>query len=185
MISREWAVELVERHLASDETRRLQPLPVIVGVERHVLGWLIVCQSPEFARTGDLRDAWVGDGSFLIDALDGSLHTVHKQFCNDDLEWQDQYREKVRKEIPPSDLDTEVRRLTRLGHRRDAFTAVRNAGGGLNPADCLRYVDAITSGTEPPDDLVARLPHPDRRYLAIATHSGPNPELADWRRMTK
>ncbi len=182
VISREWAIELVERHLLGEEAERSLPPMVVISVERHALGWLIICQSPQFARTRDLRDALVGHGPFLVDALDGSLHMVHRQFCSDGLEWEDQYREKVRGEIPPRELDVEVRRLIGLGRRLDAFKAVRHAGGGLSPADALRFVDAIGSGVEPPADLVSRLPQPDTRYLAITTYSRPNPEPANWSR---
>lgn len=175
-------MELVERHLLGDWTERSLPPMVVISVERHELGWLVVCQSPQFARTRDLRDAFVGYGPFLVDALDGSLHMVHLQFCNDGLEWEDQYRQKVRGEIPPRELDVEVRRLTDLGRRLDALKAVRQAGGRLNPAEALRFVDAIGSGVEPPAELVSRLPQPDTRYLAITTYSRPNPEPASWTR---
>ncbi|MEV6784412.1 YrhB domain-containing protein [Streptomyces sp. NPDC051098] len=80
-----------------------------------MLGWLIICQSPRYARTRDPADALVGHGPFLVDALEGSLHMVHQQFCSDGQEWEEQYREKVRGELPPRELDEEVRRLTRAG----------------------------------------------------------------------
>ncbi|MFJ3338952.1 YrhB domain-containing protein [Streptomyces sp. NPDC086766] len=153
---------------------------VVIGVERHSLGWLVRCQSQRFARTRNWRDAFVGHGPFLVDELDGSLHMVHRQFCSDGLEWEDHYRRKVRGEIPRRELDVEVERLLGLGRRFDALKAARRAGGGFNPADAVRFVDAISSGVQPPSDLVARLPQPDTRYLAIRTYSGPNPEPADW-----
>ncbi|MFD3546144.1 YrhB domain-containing protein [Streptomyces sp. NPDC058655] len=180
MTSREWAIELVERQLLAAEAARSWPAMVVIGVERHALGWLISCQSPEYARTGLSRDALAGHGPFLVDALDGSLHMVHAQFCDGDREWEDQYRQKVRGDLPPRELDARVRQLTDLGRRGDAFRAVRRAPGGLSPADALRFVDAIASGSAPPADLVYRLPQPDTRYPAISTYSGPNPEPADW-----
>jgi hypothetical protein len=179
VISREWAVEVVQRHLLEEETDRSLPLMVVIDVEHHALGWLVTCQSPQFARTRDWRDAFVGHGPFLVDELDGSLHMVHEQFCSDDLEWEDQYRQKVRGEIPWRELDVEVERLIGLGRRFDALKAVRRAGGGLNPADAVRFVDAISSGVQPPPDVIARLPQPDTRYSAISTYSGPNPEPTD------
>ncbi|MFB7109767.1 YrhB domain-containing protein [Streptomyces sp. NPDC056291] len=78
MISREWAVEVVQRHLREEETEHSPPMAVI-GVERHSLGWLVHCQSQQFARTGNWRDAFVGHGPFLVDELDGSLHMVHSE----------------------------------------------------------------------------------------------------------
>lgn len=64
-------------------------------------------------------------GPYLVDGLDGSLHMVHMQFRSGGLKWEDQYRQKIRGEIPPRELDTEVRRLLGLGRRFDAFKAVR------------------------------------------------------------
>ncbi|WP_327685760.1 YrhB domain-containing protein [Streptomyces sp. NBC_00467] len=180
MISREWAIDVVERHLLVEAAEQLTPPMVVIDVERHPLGWLITCQSPQFARTRDSADALVGHGPFIVDALDGSLHMVHRQFCGDGLEWEDQYREKVRGELPPRELDVEVRRLARAGRRLDACKAVRRAGGGLSPADALRYVDAVVAGTDPPAELASRLPQPDMRYLAITTYGGPCPEPAHW-----
>ncbi|MGW2630560.1 YrhB domain-containing protein [Streptomyces chattanoogensis] len=176
MISREWAVDVVTRHLRDDEETQYSPPMAIIEVRQHPLGWLVVCQSPEFARTRDPRDALVGHGPFLVDGLDGSLHMVHPQFCRDGLDWETQYRRKVRGEIPPRALDIEVRQLTGLGRRFDALKTVRRAGGGLGPADALRYVEAVAGGNEPPADLVARLPQPDLCDAAISTYSGPNPE---------
>ncbi|MFE3557823.1 hypothetical protein ACFXKW_23580 [Streptomyces sp. NPDC059193] len=84
----------------------------------------------------------------------------------------------MRGEVPPRELDVEVQRLSALGRRAEAFRAVRQAGGGLSPADALRYVDAIAAGAEPPEDLLSRLPQRDTSYPGITTYSGPNPEPA-------
>lgn len=178
MISREWAVELVERQLRAEEAASPQTAMVVTDVERHELGWLISCQSPAYARSRDYRDMFIGHGPFLVDALDGSLHMVHRLLCSDGLEWPDQYREKVRGEVPPRELDVEVQRLTALGGKAEAYRAVRRAAGALSPADALRYVDAVAAGAEPPADLLSRLPRRDRSYPAISTYSGPNPEPA-------
>jgi Immunity protein 35 len=183
MISREWAIALVERKLTADweadpAARRAllgQPM-VITGIDQHPLGWLISFNSKQYAESGDRRDAWIGQGPYLVDGLDGSLHMVHMQFCSGGLKWEDQYRQKIRGEIPSRELDTEVRRLLGLGRRFDAFKAVRRAGDGLTPAEARRVLDALGAGLEPPEDLAARLPQPDRSYRAISTYTGPNPE---------
>ncbi len=178
MISREWAIEVVERELRAQAAVSPESAVVVIDVKAHELGWLVTCQPPAYARSHDVRDMFIGDGPFLVDALDGSLHMVHRQFCVDGLEWPDQYREKVRGEIPPRELDVEVHRLCALGRRADAYRAVRRAGGGLSPADALRYVDAVAAGAEPPADLLSRLPQRDTSYPSITTYSGPNPEPA-------
>ncbi|MCX5015346.1 hypothetical protein OG765_30990 [Streptomyces sp. NBC_00555] len=53
-------------------------------------------------------------------------------------QYPDQYREKVRGEIPPWELDVQEQGLTALGRKAEAYRAVRRAGGGLSPADALR-----------------------------------------------
>lgn len=189
MVSREWAVELVERRLTADwkaepaARRELLGQPMMItDVTRHPLGWLISFNSKRYAETRDIHDAWIGQGPYLVDELDGSLHMVHQQFCSNGHAWEDQYRQKVRGEIPPRELDTEVRRLLGLGRRFAAFKAVRRAGDGLTPAETLRVVDALGAGLEPPEDLATRLPQSDRSCPAIRSYTGPNPEPAQWER---
>ncbi|WP_194918569.1 YrhB domain-containing protein [Catenulispora rubra] len=183
MISREWAVELVERRLLAEwesvgSVRSDEP-SVVAGVEQHELGWLIGYNTRRFVETGDVKYMLVGNAPFLVDGLDGGLHRVVPWMCEDFLEWPDQYREKVRGEVPPRALDAEVSRLAGLGRRFDAFKAVR-AAGDFGPVDARRYVDAVAAGMEPPSDLLALLPQQVRQYSAVATLSGPNPEPEGW-----
>lgn len=184
MISRQWAIELVERQLVSEwegkpAARRaaLGGPMVITAIGQHALGWLVSTNTKRHAETRDIRDAWIGHGPYLVDGLDGSLHMVHMQFCRD-MSWEEQYRQKVRGEIPPCELDIEVRRLLGLGLRFDAFKTVRRAGEGLSSTDARRVMDALAAGLEPPEDLTAQLPQPDRSYRAIHSYTGPNPEPA-------
>lgn len=183
MISREWAVELVERRLLAEwesagPARSDEPF-VVGGIEQHELGWLIGYNTRRFVETREFRYMLVGNAPFLVDAVDGSLHQVVPWMCEDFLEWPDQYREKVRGEVPPRALDVEVERLVGLGRRFDAFKAVREAGD-FGPVDARRYIDAVSAGIEPPSDLLARLPQNERRYSAVVTLSGPNPEPDGW-----
>ena len=87
MISREWAIALVERQLTADRVaepaarRALLGQPMaIIGIEQHTLGWLINFNSKQYAESRDRRDGWIGQGPYLVDGLDGSLHMVHMQF---------------------------------------------------------------------------------------------------------
>jgi hypothetical protein len=175
VISREWAVELVHRRLlaegaSADLARAPEPF-IVVSIEQHELGWMIGYSTRRYQETGDFRYALLGNLPYFVDALDGSLHRV-----NPALEWVDEYREKVRGEIPPRELDVEVGRLVALGRRFDAFKEVR-AAGDFGPVDARRYVDAIVAGMEPAPDLLARLPRRER-ISAVSTLSGPNPEPA-------
>ncbi|MEY9926344.1 hypothetical protein ABH926_000966 [Catenulispora sp. GP43] len=181
-----WATEVVEAHLAaqwmahSPEMREvLGPPMVIIDVKAHEFGWLVVCQSQRYAETRDFRDLLIGHGPFLVDGLDGSLHMVHPQFGAEGNEWEDQYRAKVRSQVKPRELDVRIRELLQAGRRFEALRAARQAGEGFGPADAKRFVDAIGSEHEPPADLVARLPQPDREFRAVTTFSGPNPESAN------
>lgn len=81
-------------------------------------------------------------------------------------------------ELYGHDLDAhfDTHRLCALGRKAEAYRAVRRAGGGLSPADALRYVDAVAAKAEPPADLLSRLPQRDTSYPSITTYSGPNPE---------
>ncbi|WNO76354.1 hypothetical protein [Streptomyces sp. AM8-1-1] len=173
-------IDVVERHLLVAAAGQATPPMVVVGGERHALGRLIHCRPARCARTREPADALVGHGPFVVDALDGSLRMVHRQSCGDGLEWEDQYREKVRGELSPRELDVEVRRLACAGRRLDASKAVRRAEGGLNPADAPRYVDAVAEGTDPPAELASRLPQADTRYLAITPYGGPCREPTHW-----
>ncbi|WP_328859623.1 hypothetical protein [Streptomyces sp. NBC_00306] len=94
-------IDVVERHLLVAAAGQATPPMVVVGGERHALGRLIHCRPARCARTREPADALVGYGPFIVDALDGSLHMVHRQFCGDGPEWEDQYRQKVRGELPP------------------------------------------------------------------------------------
>lgn len=164
-ISRQWATELVETYLAaqweahSSEMRQvLGPPMVVIDVKAHELGWLVICQSQQYAETRDFRDLLIGHGPFLVDGLDGSLHMVHPQFGTVGNEWEDQYRAKVRGQVKPRELDVRIRELLRAGRRFEALRAARQVGDGFGPADAKRFVDAIAGEHEPPADLVARLP---------------------------
>lgn len=183
MISREWAVDLVERWLAADWSAQTPAYRahvgeqmVIVEVQEHELGWLITCQSRRWAQTRDVRDMLIGHGPFLVDGEDGSIHMVHSYICADGLEWPDYYRERIRGEAPPREIDTEVLRQLGLGRRFDALKAVRRAGGDFSPAEAQRIVDALGAGLGMPEDFAARLPQPAEVFPGVATLSGPNPE---------
>lgn len=64
MISREWAVELVERQL---------------------LAWYMGYNTRQFLETHEIRHALGGNAPFLVDGVDGSLHQVVPWMCEDFL----------------------------------------------------------------------------------------------------
>jgi hypothetical protein len=85
----------VERHLAGWPARG-QPRMVIIDVRPHRLGWLISSQSERYVRTREFIDMVVGHGPFLVDGVDGSLHTVHATADLEGGEWIEDYLEQVR-----------------------------------------------------------------------------------------
>ncbi|MGW0655761.1 YrhB domain-containing protein, partial [Streptomyces umbrinus] len=78
MISKERAVELVESLLAAERLTWAGPVRelAVYGVEEHAVGWLVFWNSAEYARTRDLRDNLVGNGPYLVDRYDGSIHHI-------------------------------------------------------------------------------------------------------------
>ncbi|WP_125677240.1 YrhB domain-containing protein [Amycolatopsis sp. WAC 04182] len=91
MVSREWAVKIVERHVTGWAVHG--PEMVITKVSPHRLGWVVFSQSERYLRTGEITDAVVGHGPFLVDAVDGSLHGLHATADLEQGEWIEQYLE--------------------------------------------------------------------------------------------
>lgn len=112
-------------------------------------------------ETGDRTYALGGNAPYVVDGLDGSLHRVFPWMC-EGFQWADQYREKVRGEVPPRALDVEIGRLVELGRRAEALKAVCVAGD-FGPVNAQRYVDAVAAGAEPDPGLLARLLRDRRR----------------------
>lgn len=71
-IDREYAVRLVEAQLARD----VPPMSLVVGVREHELVWIVSYQSAEYVRTGDPSRMLAGGGPYLVDRVDGGLHSI-------------------------------------------------------------------------------------------------------------
>ncbi|WP_212007523.1 YrhB domain-containing protein [Catenulispora pinistramenti] len=97
VVSREWAVKVVEAHLASrppqaDPDRTL----VVVGTEEYRFGWFVYIQCVRWVRTRSHRDLLAGPGYFLVDGLDGSLHHMNASANRISGSWIQDYLEEVR-----------------------------------------------------------------------------------------
>ncbi|MGM9442762.1 YrhB domain-containing protein [Streptomyces murinus] len=100
MIEREAAVRLVEEELAREDlkwsalgvdTKRT----VVTDVEEHELVWIVRWQSEAFARTGNPGDMLVGVGPYLVDRVDGGLHSIGVLSARGG-DWEDDYRARIR-----------------------------------------------------------------------------------------
>ncbi|MCR6482900.1 YrhB family protein [Amycolatopsis sp. OK19-0408] len=99
MVSKEWAVAVVERHLA-DLPAYGGVTMVVMAVRPHRLGWVVHSQTERYARTRDMLDMAVGHGPFIVDGVDGSLHQVHATATIEDGSWIDEYLEAAAAGLP-------------------------------------------------------------------------------------
>ncbi|GAB3147309.1 hypothetical protein GCM10027258_40500 [Amycolatopsis stemonae] len=175
MVSKAWAVQVVERHLAEWPTQG-HPGMVVMDVSPHRLGWLIFSQSERYVRTREFMDMVVGHGPFLVDGVDGSLHTVHATADREGGEWIEDYLEQVRGLERDDPLRSRITELLCSGRRLDALRLVRASAPNLGAQGAKAYVEAAAAGVPVPEHLRALLPQPPVRRRVWRRLSGPNPE---------
>ncbi|GGN95787.1 hypothetical protein GCM10010112_86420 [Actinoplanes lobatus] len=176
MIDRDRAVALVEALLAKE--RRAHPhLPevAVVRVKEHEFGWLVTWQSAAWARSRDIRDMLIGQGPYLVDGLDGSIHHIPVTVVSHD-EWLQLYRERIRGEPKPDPVLAAARELLRDEGTMAVLRHLRAVAPRLTLRETKAYVDALRDGGEPPAELVERTrPVPVGRPLDFDTLTGPCP----------
>ncbi|MEU4520402.1 YrhB domain-containing protein [Amycolatopsis sp. NPDC024027] len=175
MVSKAWAVQVVERHLAGWPARG-QPKMVITAISPHRLGWVISSQSDRYVRTREFIDMVVGHGPFLVDGVDGSLHTVHATVDFETGEWIEDYLEQVRGHERGDPLRPRITELLDSGQRLDALRLVRASAPDLGVQGAKEYLEAAAAGSPVPEHLRARLPPPRVGRRVWWRLSGPNPE---------
>ncbi|MFC4148014.1 YrhB domain-containing protein [Micromonospora mangrovi] len=176
MITRERAVALVEALLVKQRREGwLADVPEVAvsSVEEHTLGWLISWQSVEYLRSGDFGRMLVGQGPYLVDGEDGSIHHIPVAICGSDR-WAEVYLRQYRGVRPVDPLLADVRALVQGGDRMSALRYVRRQAPRMGLRDAKAYVDAVSEGIEPSECLVslARV-EPEPLPLAIETLAGP------------
>ncbi|GAA4066511.1 YrhB domain-containing protein [Streptomyces shaanxiensis] len=152
MIDREVAIRLVEAQLEREAPGQLQ----VTHVEEHELAWIVAYQSAEYVRTGDPSQMLVGNGPFLVDRVDGGLHSVGVVSAVTGA-WESDYRTRIRKmatRTAVDDLHDEIRQTTAIRGRIFAMHVLRQQVPALTHAEVIEYVDALQSGS-PPAHLVA------------------------------
>ncbi|MEU1223216.1 YrhB domain-containing protein [Streptomyces microflavus] len=160
MIDRETAVQIVEGQLARDyeADRAVRPDPIlfaVAGVEEHELVWIVSWTSKEYLRTGNPDFRLVGNGPYLVDGLDGSLHQIGVVSAVTDG-WQEDYRTRIRGQTVRTavdDLHDEVRGVAAARGRIHAMHTLRQRLPVLSLAEVFEYVGALQAGTVP-DHLV-------------------------------
>ncbi|MFE3206479.1 YrhB domain-containing protein [Embleya sp. NPDC059237] len=148
MIDREFAIRLVEAQLKRDApTGSL----VVAHVEEHELAWIVSYQSAEYVRTGDPSQMLVGNGPFLVDRIDGGLHSVGVVSAVTGA-WESDYRTRIRKmptRTAVDDLHDEIRQMATTRGRIFAMHALRQRVPSLAHAEVIEYVTALQSGPAP------------------------------------
>lgn len=155
------------------------PALVVAEVREHRLGWLVFCQAERFVRRGSASDMLLGQGCFLVDRLDGSLHELPGPVSFNDAWWVGRYLEDVRGAEPVEEADPLMARVAGLleqGRRLEAIRTVRAEMPGLDPAGAKRYVDAVADGVPLTEELAAHIPRAERPSPRHVTLTGPNPE---------
>lgn len=99
MIDREHAVRLIEGLLRADrETvdRHGQVMPLaITRVTEHRLGWIVSYQSQAYLPSGGTGDLLAGNGPYLVDRHDGSIHLIPVTDYVAGL-WEEDYEQRIK-----------------------------------------------------------------------------------------
>ncbi|MEW2496872.1 YrhB domain-containing protein [Streptomyces nodosus] len=154
MISKERAVQLVEELLSKEQQESPWiPEAAVHHVKEHAFGWLLVCQSVEYVRSGDPAHLLVGSGPYLVDGQDGSIHhipvtTYHRK------DWEKLYLQQIKGVRPPDPLLAAVRTLLHHDGTVAALRHLRRHAPRLTLWQAKAYVVALRSGAEPPEELV-------------------------------
>ncbi|MBL3669337.1 hypothetical protein JL475_25800 [Streptomyces sp. M2CJ-2] len=183
MIQREAAVRTVEEELErtfqEELSAGLRPIRMAVAsVEEHELVWIVCWTSEEFVCTGRPESMLVGNGPYLVDRVDGSLHGIGVVSWATGV-WEADYSVRVRgltERTAVDDLYDEVRAVASTRGRVHAMHALHQRLPVLSLAETIAYVTALLEG-DAPEHLVEvatreLVPPPVSRVLAVHTIRG-------------
>ncbi|MFE5597606.1 YrhB domain-containing protein [Streptomyces coelicoflavus] len=182
MIERDAAVRIVEEELERTYRRDLAAGPdplrmAVAGVKGHELAWIVTWTSEEYLRTGDDRFLLAGNGPYLVDREDGSLHSIGVLSAMSGA-WEADYRVRVRGQTVRTavdDLHDEVRAATAECGRIHAMRVLRRRVPELSPAQAVAYVAALKTGAAPAHLVAvaaARLVPPVDPVMSVRTVRG-------------
>ncbi|GAA3044425.1 hypothetical protein GCM10017562_01820 [Streptomyces roseofulvus] len=156
MIERDAAVQIVEEELERDYQRELSlglvPIRMAVShVKQHELVWIISWTSEEYLRTRNPDFALAGNGPYLVDRVDGSVHQIGVVSAATDA-WEADYRVRIRQQVTRTavdDLHDEVRAVAGARGRVHAMHILRQRVPALSHAQIIEYVTALQHGDAP------------------------------------
>ncbi|WP_432158148.1 YrhB domain-containing protein [Streptomyces sp. bgisy153] len=183
MIERDAAVRIVEEELEREYQRELaarpEPMRMAVShVEQHELAWVVCWTSEEYLRTRNSDFMLAGNGPYLVDRLDGSLHRIGVVSAVSEA-WVVDYRVRIRGQAVRTavhDLHDEVRAVAAARGRMHAMHTLRQRLPVLTHAQVIEYATALRDG-DPPLHLVEvarrELVPPVDPVLSVKTVRGP------------
>ncbi|MFE7712677.1 YrhB domain-containing protein [Streptomyces sp. NPDC057486] len=156
MIERDAAVRMVEEELERDYQRELlaglDPIRMAVAhVEQHEVVWIVSWTSEDYLRTRNPDFMLAGNGPYLVDRLDGSLHQIGPVSAVTGA-WEADYRVRIRGQVirtAVGDLHDEVRTVADARGRIHAMHTLRQRVPVLSHAQVIEYVTALGDGDAP------------------------------------
>ncbi|WP_412075981.1 YrhB domain-containing protein [Streptomyces xanthophaeus] len=156
MIERDAAVRIVEEELERGYQRELSagldPMRMAVShVEQHELAWIVDWTSEEHLRTRNPGFMLVGNGPYLVDCFDGSLHQIGVVSAVTGS-WESDYRARIRRQVTRTavdDLHDEIRAVADARGRVHAMHALRQRVPVLSHTQVIEYVTALQHGDAP------------------------------------
>ncbi|MFB6557581.1 YrhB domain-containing protein [Streptomyces sp. NPDC056400] len=147
---------MVEEELERSHRRELSvgldPMRMAVShVERHELAWIVSWTTEECLHTGNPDFRPGGNGPYLVDRIDGSLHQIGVVSAMTDA-WEADYRARIRGEVTRTavdDLHDEVRAAANTRGRVHAMVVLRRRVPVLTHDQIVEYVIALHEGDAP------------------------------------
>ncbi|MFI6048680.1 YrhB domain-containing protein [Streptomyces violascens] len=147
---------MVEEELDRDFQKELSAGSVpmrmaVTHVEEHELAWVVCWTTEEFVRTRNPDFQLAGNGPYLVDRVDGSLHQIGVLSAMGG-EWEHDYRVRIRGlavRTAVDDLHDEVRAAAATRGRVRAMHTLRQRVRGLSHAQVIEYVTALQYGDAP------------------------------------
>ncbi|MYZ05962.1 hypothetical protein GT028_01030 [Streptomyces sp. SID2999] len=179
MIELDAAVRIVEEELEREFRRQTAlgvrpPNVVVARTVRHELVWVVSVATAEYLRTRDPAFLLVGAGPYLVDLVDGGLHSVGAVSWTSGA-WETDYRVRVRGEAVRTavdDLHDEVRAALAERGKLPAVRLLRERVPALVLGQALAYVSGLSGDGAPPElvDIVTReLVAPVDPVMAVRT----------------
>ncbi|WP_097970340.1 YrhB domain-containing protein [Streptomyces sp. gb14] len=190
MIERDTAVRIVEEELERDYRRELSagldPIRMAVShTEQHELVWIVSWTSEEYLRTRNPDLMLAGNGPYLVDRVDGSLHRIGVVSAVTDA-WETDYRSRIRGQATRTAVDElhdEVRAVANRRGRVHAMHILRRRVPVLSHAQTIEYVTALQLGDAPAhlvEVSTGELVPPTDPVLSVQTIRGAEGSADGW-----